>query len=370
MAVMPVLMVGSGTGAQSGECRDGRALPVEWCSFIASALTPPTMNMQMGIFYLNEKRYADAISAFKGIIEKRPLDERAWYRLGTVYFAQAEEANARRQTAEANHLYGAAVANLRKAKEINPQFSDASYNLGLTLLKLGKTLEAQKEWERLSFGERARYLLRTRDFIVENVDRIVEVISKETGKTRMDALSTEVLPTSMAVTYYAKKAAEFFGFKLKIIKIKLEQVEDYLRKIIPLIEDSNVVKVGVALPFYLCCEEAKKDPPGEEALLNGGSFRERRIWYCPPFPANYCRPPAGPAISWRPFAGETMSGWSFCSSIPGPRKAVASPRLRVRPQSAVVFQKRLRLQGRVQPRLLVVRGNDGQRPDRFRTGQG
>jgi tetratricopeptide (TPR) repeat protein len=44
-------------------------------------------------------------------------------------------------------LYGEAVTNLRKAKEINPQFADASYNLGLTLLKLDKTLEAQKEWE-------------------------------------------------------------------------------------------------------------------------------------------------------------------------------------------------------------------------------
>jgi succinate-semialdehyde dehydrogenase/glutarate-semialdehyde dehydrogenase len=65
---------------------------------------------------------------------------------------------------------------------------------------------AQKEWYRLSYGERAKHLLRSRDFIVENVDRIAEVISKETGKTRMDALSTEVLPVSMAVTYYATKA--------------------------------------------------------------------------------------------------------------------------------------------------------------------
>ncbi len=69
-----------------------------------------------------------------------------------------------------------------------------------------KAKQAQKEWERLSYGERARYLLRTRDFIAEHVDRIVEMISKETGKTKMDALSTEVLPTSMAVTYYATKA--------------------------------------------------------------------------------------------------------------------------------------------------------------------
>jgi len=66
---------------------------------------------------------------------------------------------------------------------------------------------------------------------------------------------------------YAKRVSEFFGLNLKIITIKLEQVEDYIRKIIPLIEDSNVIKVGVALPFYLCCEEAKKD--GIKLIFSG-----------------------------------------------------------------------------------------------------
>jgi len=66
---------------------------------------------------------------------------------------------------------------------------------------------------------------------------------------------------------YAKKVAQFFNLDLKIITIKLEQVEEYLKKIIPLIEDSNVVKVGVALPFYLCCEQAKKD--GVKVILSG-----------------------------------------------------------------------------------------------------
>ncbi|MBU0536100.1 MAG: diphthine--ammonia ligase [Nanoarchaeota archaeon] len=66
---------------------------------------------------------------------------------------------------------------------------------------------------------------------------------------------------------YARKVAEALGLKLKIIKIKLEEVEGYLRKIVPLIEDSNVVKVGVALPFYVCCETAKRD--GIKVILSG-----------------------------------------------------------------------------------------------------
>ncbi|NQV09157.1 diphthine--ammonia ligase [Candidatus Woesearchaeota archaeon] len=58
---------------------------------------------------------------------------------------------------------------------------------------------------------------------------------------------------------FAKKAAKDFGLKLKIIKIKLSDVEKYLKKVVPLIEDSNVVKAGVALTFYVACEQAKKD---------------------------------------------------------------------------------------------------------------
>ena len=58
---------------------------------------------------------------------------------------------------------------------------------------------------------------------------------------------------------YAKKVAKSLGFKLKVRTVTLSQIEKYLNIIVPLIEDNNVVKVGVALTFYLACEQAKKD---------------------------------------------------------------------------------------------------------------
>jgi asparagine synthase (glutamine-hydrolysing) len=66
---------------------------------------------------------------------------------------------------------------------------------------------------------------------------------------------------------YSKKAAKILGLPLKIIKIKENEVEKYLKKIVPLIEDSNVVKVGVALPFYAACEQARKD--GCKVIFSG-----------------------------------------------------------------------------------------------------
>jgi asparagine synthase (glutamine-hydrolysing) len=57
----------------------------------------------------------------------------------------------------------------------------------------------------------------------------------------------------------ATEAAAVLGLRLKTIVIGSEKVENYLKKVVPLIEDSNVVKVGVALPLYASCEQARKD---------------------------------------------------------------------------------------------------------------
>jgi len=74
---------------------------------------------------------------------------------------------------------------------------------------LKKARAAQKGWATASFKERARHVLAIRDTIVDQADRISETISRDNGKTRLDALSTEVLPAAMAATYYAKKAGKF-----------------------------------------------------------------------------------------------------------------------------------------------------------------
>ncbi|MCF7871742.1 diphthine--ammonia ligase [Candidatus Woesearchaeota archaeon] len=68
-------------------------------------------------------------------------------------------------------------------------------------------------------------------------------------------------------TEWAKKAAKELGFELKIKEIPLDEVPEYLKKILPLIEDNNVVKAGVALPFFLSSEMAKED--GVKILFSG-----------------------------------------------------------------------------------------------------
>ncbi|MEA3378485.1 MAG: diphthine--ammonia ligase [Nanoarchaeota archaeon] len=58
---------------------------------------------------------------------------------------------------------------------------------------------------------------------------------------------------------FAEIIAKELGFELKVKQLNKKQVEKYLKKVIPLIEDNTVVKTGVALTFYAACELAKKD---------------------------------------------------------------------------------------------------------------
>jgi asparagine synthase (glutamine-hydrolysing) len=78
-------------------------------------------------------------------------------------------------------------------------------------------------------------------------------------------LDSDTIPASDLVA--SQKIAKELKLKLKIKKIKLNEIPKYLQKIVPLIEDTSVTKVGVALTFYLACEMAKKD--GCKVIFSG-----------------------------------------------------------------------------------------------------
>lgn len=69
--------------------------------------------------------------------------------------------------------------------------------------------KAQPAWAALKPRQRARYLKPVRDYLVNNADELARVISADNGKTRMDALTAEVVPAAMALGYYMKKAPRF-----------------------------------------------------------------------------------------------------------------------------------------------------------------
>ena len=77
-------------------------------------------------------------------------------------------------------------------------------------------------------------------------------------------LDSQTIPKDLDA---AQEVAKDLNLNLKIKKIKQDDIPKYLKKIVPLIEDSNVVKVGVALTFYLACEMARED--GCKVIFSG-----------------------------------------------------------------------------------------------------
>src|SRR5436190_9705350 len=55
--------------------------------------------------------------------------------------------------------------------------------------------EVQPFWAQLSLTERARYLRRTAQVLLDHSDEIAALLTREQGKPRLEAYTMEVLPT-------------------------------------------------------------------------------------------------------------------------------------------------------------------------------
>jgi len=73
---------------------------------------------------------------------------------------------------------------------------------------------AQKTWAELSYKERKVYILKMADYIRDHADEIATVISKDSGKLKIDALNTEVLPAMMSCMWYADNASKVLKSRL------------------------------------------------------------------------------------------------------------------------------------------------------------
>jgi succinate-semialdehyde dehydrogenase/glutarate-semialdehyde dehydrogenase len=65
---------------------------------------------------------------------------------------------------------------------------------------------AQKIWAAKPFSERKRHILKMREYVVAHAEELAAIVSTDNGKSRMDALTTEVIPSALAADWYAKNA--------------------------------------------------------------------------------------------------------------------------------------------------------------------
>ncbi|MFW6292514.1 MAG: aldehyde dehydrogenase family protein, partial [Spirochaetota bacterium] len=68
---------------------------------------------------------------------------------------------------------------------------------------------AQPSWAASPVSARAEVIRRLGGWVVEHADELARLISDCTGKPRVDALSTEILPAAIMCDYYARNARRF-----------------------------------------------------------------------------------------------------------------------------------------------------------------
>lgn len=73
---------------------------------------------------------------------------------------------------------------------------------------VAKARAAQPAWAALSIAERVAYMRRLRDVILDNQQKILDVVIRETGKPMQDALTFEVFAVCAFITYWCEQAGK------------------------------------------------------------------------------------------------------------------------------------------------------------------
>lgn len=70
---------------------------------------------------------------------------------------------------------------------------------------------AQPAWEALGFEERARIMRRAQKWMLDNADRVIDVVVSESGKTHEDAQLADLGYTVSALGFWAKEAEKYLA---------------------------------------------------------------------------------------------------------------------------------------------------------------
>lgn len=95
--------------------------------------------------------------------------------------------------------------------------------------KIERAKNAFKIWSKITLDERLEYLKRMRKYIAENGQNIAEKISEATGKPKIEAYISEVVPVLDAIAYYEKHAPEFLETKKVKTPLFLKGRKSYIQ---------------------------------------------------------------------------------------------------------------------------------------------
>jgi len=87
---------------------------------------------------------------------------------------------------------------------------------------------AQLAWGALTFRQRAAYILKAKDVLLERQDDLCQLIACESGKPALEALTSELLPGANLMDYFARKSERLLRreeFTLSVFRNKKSRIE-------------------------------------------------------------------------------------------------------------------------------------------------
>jgi acyl-CoA reductase-like NAD-dependent aldehyde dehydrogenase len=122
---------------------------------------------------------------------------------------------------------------------------------------------AQSKWKQTTLKERVELMHRIADIVIQQQDRIMDVVMRETGKPIQEAMAMEVFSAVDSLVFYAKRAEKWLSDK----KIKMHGPMRFLKKTIITYKPRGVVAVITPWngPFILSIN------PVIQAILCGNS---------------------------------------------------------------------------------------------------
>jgi len=123
--------------------------------------------------------------------------------------------------------------------------------------------KAQPAWAALSFKERARYMMRALEILLERQEEFIKVILAETPKPRTQAILMDIFATCDSLHYYAKNTEKL----LRPEKRRLHGMLAFTKKLRIVYQPLGVVGVISPwnVPFYLSIN------PTIQALMAGNA---------------------------------------------------------------------------------------------------
>ena len=119
--------------------------------------------------------------------------------------------------------------------------------------------QAQANWRQTDFAERRRLFYRLRDLLLDESEKLADILTAETGRPRADVYGTELFYLCAAIGMWAKKGPTFLRIEkirpyFPLVKAKKVEVRYTPRGVIGIISPWNFplnMTLGEALPALL-----------------------------------------------------------------------------------------------------------------------